>query len=593
MTERMPGGLVFLLLLLSFLGGARAARAQYPSGPQIHKDGTAVLLEDYVSVPLSGPTRHTAVDSGFVPIPGAKNGTINFKGELARVTSLRSEPANAPLAASRLFVDDENGTLYILDKSTKQFTPYLRFVDIFPSFLANSGPMGVVSFAFDPDYAKNGKFYTVHSERPGYGPAMPTNAQQPGLNLDGYTVTPSFNRSAEQPHVECVLIEWTDTNIRNATFEGTARELLRIGFNHGSHIMGDLTFNPLAHRGDQDYGNLYVTVGEDFAGEIAGPGQTLAQQLNMLHGKILRITPDIRLRPKDMLSANGRYRIPTTGTDPNPFISVPNARPEIYAYGFRHPHRMTWDAATKTILVDDIGANSWEEVDIIHKGANYGYAEREGNEQFFTRPNVASITGSQMNPPVPFPEHDRLAVDGLAEPVTPLYPSAVYSHQDGDAIGSGFVYRGKRMPALRGKYIFNDISTGRIFYCNLDEMIAGHGERNKQAEIHELQIMYKSPDAAPGEAPVKRRMYDIAADAWARKGGTPAVAGRVLPTIANATTPPKTDPEGVPYHGGRVDLRLAVDGDGEIYVLTKSDGMIRQLTAVVVPPPGSAPTRDK
>ncbi|MGA2720092.1 MAG: hypothetical protein ABSF78_14115 [Candidatus Acidiferrales bacterium] len=262
MIGRMPGGPVFLLLL-----------------PQIHKDGTAVLLEDYANVPLSGPTRHTAVDSGFVPIPGAKNGTINFKGELARVTSLRSEPADAPLAASRLFVDDENGTLYILDKSTKQFTPYLRFVDIFPSFLANSGPMGVVSFAFDPDYAKNGKFYTVHSERPGYGPAMPTNAQQPGLNLDGYTVTPSFNRSAEQPHVECVLIEWTDTNIRNATFEGTARELLRIGFNHGSHIMGDLTFNPIAHRGDRDYGNLYVTVGEDFAGEIAGPGQTLAQQL--------------------------------------------------------------------------------------------------------------------------------------------------------------------------------------------------------------------------------------------------------------------------------------------------------------------------
>ena len=589
MSERI----IFLLLLLSLFVSAGVARAQYPSGPQIHKDGTAVLLEDYASVPLSGPTRHTAVDSGFVPIPGAKNGTINFKGELARVTSLRSEPANAPLAASRLFVDDENGTLYILDKATRQFTPYLRFVDIFPSFLANSGPMGVVSFAFDPDYAKNGKFYTVHSERPGYGPAMPTNAQQPGLNLDGYTATPSFNRSADQPHVECVLIEWTDTNIRNATFEGTARELLRIGFNHGSHIMGDLTFNPLGHRGDRDYGNLYVTVGEDFAGEIAGPGQTLAQQLNMLHGKILRITPDIRLRPKDMLSANGRYRIPTTGTDPNPFISVPNARPEIYAYGFRHPHRMTWDAATKTILVDDIGANSWEEVDIIHKGANYGYAEREGNEQFFTRPNVASITGSQMNPPVPFPERDRLTVDGLAEPVTPLYPSAVYSHQDGDAIGSGFVYRGKRMLALRGKYIFNDISTGRIFYCNLDEMIAGHGERNKQAEIHEMQIMYKSPDAGPGEAPVKRRMYDIAADAWARKGGTPAVAGRVLPTIANATAPPKTDPEGVPYHAGRVDLRLAVDGEGEIYVLTKSDGMIRQLTAVVVPPPGSAPTRDK
>jgi hypothetical protein len=573
-----------LLLLLSSLGIWSPVRAQYPSAPQIRKDGTAVLLEDYASVPLSGPTRHAGVEVGFVPLQDARNGAINFKGELARVTSLRSEPANAPLAASRLFVNDENGTLYILDKSTKQFTPYLRLVDIFPSFLANSGPMGVVSFAFDPEYAKNGRFYTVHSERPGYRPSLPTNTALPSLNLEGYTLTPSVNRSVEPPRVECVLIEWTDTNIRNATFEGTARELLRIGFDHGSHIMGDLIFNPLARRGDRDYGNLYVSVGEDFAGETPGPGRTLAQQLNALHGKILRITPDVALRPKDTLSANGRYRIPSSGPDPNPFISVPGARPEIYAYGFRHPHRMTWDAATNTILVNDIGANSWEEVDILNKGGNYGYAEREGNEQFFTLPDDASTTGSQMNPQVAFPARDRLTVDGIAEPVTPLYPAAVYSHQDGDAIGSGFVYRGRLMPQLRGKYIFNDISTGRIFYADLAEMIATRGQRNRQAQIHELQIMYQSP-ADPSQGAVRRRMFDIAAEGWTRRGGIPAVAGRVLPTMANATTPPRTDPEGIPYGGGRVDLRLAVDAEGEVYVLTKSDGMIRKITAIITPPP--------
>ena len=73
-------------------------------------------------------------------------------------------------------------------------------------------------------------------------------------------------------------------------------------------------------------------------------------------------------------------------------------------------------------------------------------------------------------------------VDGLDEPVAPVYPAAVYSHQDGDSIGSGFVYRGKLMPQLRGKYIFNDMTTGRIFYADLAEMIATHGQRNHQAQ---------------------------------------------------------------------------------------------------------------
>ena len=233
-------------------------------------------------------------------------------------------------------------------------------------------------------------------------------------------------------------------------------------------------------------------MGDGAQGETPGPGHTLPQQLNTLVGKILRITPDINLHPKDMLSPNGRYRIPSTGPDPNPFVSVPGARAEIYAYGLRNPHRMTWDAPSKTLLVNDIGLHEWEEIDIVIKGGNYGYAEREGNEQVFV--DSGGKTGSLMNPPVPFPEKDLLTVEGLAEPVTPLYPAAVYSHQEGDSIGSGFVYRGKLMPQMRGKYIFNDMTTGRIFYVDLAEMLATHGERNQQAQIHELQIIYKSPE---------------------------------------------------------------------------------------------------
>jgi hypothetical protein len=89
-------------------------------------------------------------------------------------------------------------------------------------------------------------------------------------------------------------------------------------------------------------------------------------------------------------------------------------------------------------------------------------------------------------------------------------------------------------------------------------------------------------------------MFDIVAETYAHKGGTPA-ADRVLPGAAASTTgwkdqahtQPKTDPEGVPYGGGRADVRIAMGGDGEIYVLSKSDGMIRKMMSVVTPPPAS------
>jgi hypothetical protein len=350
--------------------------------------------------------------------------------------------------------------------------------------------------------------------------------------------------------------------------------------------MADLIFNPLVKPGQDDYGNLYVSVGDGAQGETPGPGHTLPQQLDNFMGKILRITPDVTLHPKDKLGPNERYRIPSTGKDPNPFVSVASARGEIYAYGLRNPHRMYWDTVSKTLLVNDIGLHLWEEIDILTKGANYGYSEREGDEQLFV--DNAGKTGSLLNPPVAFPDRDLLHVDGIDEPVAPVYPAAVYSHFEGDSIGSGFVYRGKQMPQLRGKYIFNDMTTGRIFYVDLAEMIATRGQRNKQAQIHELQIQYKSPYDTANKTAVNRRMFDIEAETFKQKGGIPA-QDRVLPGASGATTgwrdpehtQPKADPEGVPYGGGRADTRVALGGDGELYILSKSDGMIRKLSAVV------------
>jgi hypothetical protein len=588
-SSRLRFGFLLVAVILTSASVAFAQYPlQYPSKSQVGKDGMTVLLEDFANPPLSSMTHAGMADT-----------EINFKGQLGRMNSLRSEPANAPLSASRFFVIDQSNTLYILDKASKKFTPYLKFADVFPKFESDTGnTAGVVSIGFDPGYAKNGKFYTVHIEKPDMdGSATPTNAHLPALDLKGYTTTPAVNPPAGPVHLESVLIEWTDTNIRNATFEGTARELLRVGYDR-NHPMADLIFNPLVKPGQGDYGNLYVSVGDGAQGETPGPGHTLPQQLDNFMGKILRITPDINLHPKDKLGPNGRYRIPSTGSDPNPFVSIASARGEIFAYGLRNPHRMDWDTVSKTLLVNDIGLHYWEEIDIVTKGANYGYSEREGDEQLFV--DNAGKTGSLVDPAVAFPDRDLLHVDGIDEPVAPVYPAAVYSHWEGDSIGSGFVYRGKQMPQLRGKYVFNDMTTGRIFYVDLAEMIATRGQRNQQAQIHELQIQFKSPYDTANQNAVKRRMFDIVAETYSHKGGTPA-QDRVLPGAAGATTGwydpehqhAKADPEGAPYGGGRADIRIALGGDGELYVLSKSDGMIRKLASVVTAPPKSVPTASR
>jgi len=344
----------------------------------------------------------------------------------------------------------------------------------------------------------------------------------PGIDFTGYTTTTVVNPPTGSVTRQGVLVEWTDTNLNDTVFEGTAREVLRVGFSSNIHPMGDLLFNPLAHPGDTDYRNLYVADGDGGAGEQTDGRHAIPQRLDALQGKILRITPDINLRPSDELSANGRYRIPTTGTDTNPFVGVTlsGLRKEIFAYGFRNCHRITWDPVSNLIVEDDIGLHSWEEVNIIHKGANYGYAEREGTEQLFV--SSSGRTGSQLG--TPFPSSDALTVAGLINTVTPNYPVAMYSHKDGDAIASGFVYRGKLMPQLYGKYIFGEITTGRILYCDLAEMIAkDDGVRTTLATVHELQVVFN------GQA---RRLFDVISNQYKAKGGT---SGQALPGSATAT----------------------------------------------------------
>src|ERR1051326_5300199 len=172
-------------------------------------------------------------DYANLPVTGAVDGPGNSAGLLARINFLRQEPGGK----RRIFVNDLNGPLYILDKETRKATTYLDFNGLpgkpgifhrlaIDQLLAS----GFISFEFDPDYAHNGKFYTIHLEDPAMPASnLPDNKNFPGLNTSGYTVTPAI-RTYGATECEAVLIEWTDTNISNSRFEGTARELMRLQY---------------------------------------------------------------------------------------------------------------------------------------------------------------------------------------------------------------------------------------------------------------------------------------------------------------------------------------------------------------------------
>ncbi len=193
-------------------------------------------------------------DYAQMPITGELDGQ-NTRGQLARVNFLRDEPGGR-----RFFVNDLNGPLYILDKQTKTFTTYLDFngaggrPGLFRRFTFERNlAIGLTNFLFDPDYPRNGVFYTIHQEDPAVtADRAPRAGVVAGLDLSGYTTTPAIPAPTVDGRIdrEAVLIEWKDRNTANATFEGTARELLRLQQPLAIHPMGEMTFNPVARRGD-------------------------------------------------------------------------------------------------------------------------------------------------------------------------------------------------------------------------------------------------------------------------------------------------------------------------------------------------------
>jgi hypothetical protein len=500
-----------------------------------------------------------------LPITGKLDGTGQTDGELARLNSLREEPGGA----RRFFINDLNGPLYIVDKATRTLTTYLDFNGrdghhgLFHKFSFETGyANGLIGLQFDPDYRKNGRFYTVHLENPALpGSAMPDAASVAGLTLRGYETTTPITTPGDTQR-EGVLIEWTDTNISNATFEGTARELLRLQLNTRIHPIGDLMFNPTARAGDAEWRVLYIGSGDAGSGESRTAIRSNPQRLDTLVGKILRIVPDLaEHQATSIVSDNGRYRIPND----NPFVAMEGARKEIWAYGFRNPHRLHFaidpaDPRNNRLIANSIGLHTWETVNIVHKGANYGYSQREGTDTLKADNQIVKQ----------LPDSDRIPVQVTATvtngTIAPTYPVIQYGHVPGggDAIGSGFLYNGEAVPGLRGKYVFIDITTGRIWYADYKEMLAADdGDPSTMATRHEVKILWNDPHATGEAAGTKLydTMFPIAEAAYHVRGGKdPDLPGT---SLVSGT--------------GRADSQLAVDASGELYIFTKSDGVLRAV----------------
>jgi mono/diheme cytochrome c family protein len=488
-------------------------------------------LADYVQMPITGE-------------PGGEN----TRGELARVNFMRDEPGGR-----RFFVNDLNGPLYILDKQSKRFTTYLDFngLGARPGLFARltferNFATGLINVVFDPDYARNGVFYSIHMEDPTIeAPAEPKPGAVAGLDLSGYRTTPSIaapTLPGARITREAVMIEWTDRNVANSTFEGTARELLRLQLASPIHPLGEMTFNPTARRGEPDWRLMYIGSGDAGTGEQRDIRRLNPQRLDNLNGKILRIVPDLREHTAtSTISENGRYRIPND----NPFAAVEGARKEIWAVGLRNPHRLVWDVdpaqpREPRLLAFNIGLAAWETVVIVRKGANYGYSLREG-PQAMTPEGMVAVPADDTIPV-------RITDTITRGTVTPVYPVIAYPHATGggDAIAGGFVYRGSRIPALKGKLLFGDITTGRIWYAEIADVLrADDGNATTLAPIHELDTGL-------------RRLVE---ETFRARGGQ----GDALPGAAAVSG------------RGRVDVRFAEDTAGELYLLTKSDGMIRQV----------------
>ena len=325
----------------------------------------------------------------------------------------------SPDNTKRLFIADHFGHVSILPKNaaTTNAQLFLDISDRKPH--QGNSEEGLLGFAFHPKFKKNGKFYIHYS---GHNPRR--------------SIVSEF-------HVSATNADVADPASERILF--TALQPVK----PDNHKGGTLAFG-------QD-GYLYLGLGD--GGTVAGDPDNNAQNLNAYLGKILRFDVDHQDDGK-------QYAVPKS----NPFYHDMNAKPEIYAYGLRNPWRMSFDRQTGELWVGDVGQNTWEEIDIIKKGGNYGWRLREGFHGFRTNDTAVVPT-----------------IDPIAE--YPHNPTLSTNHYGfGMCITGGYVYRGHKLPRLRGAYVYADYMLSTIWALRYE-----HGQVTAQKELAHAGPEIKPP----------------------------------------------------------------------------------------------------
>ena len=233
----------------------------------------------------------------------------------------------------------------------------------------------------------------------------------------------------------------------------------------------------------------------------------------------------------------GDYTIPLA----NKFAADgdPKTLGEIYAYGFRNAHRLSWDT-DGTMFASDIGMDNIEEINIVHNGGNYGWMKREGTFDN-GRPR-----GGALNELYPLPAEilNGHVKDGF------IYPVAMYDHDEGHAVTDGFAYHG-RIAALNGKFVFGDVQNGRVFVAELAALKkADDGIPQTVAPIEEVQLYVRDANG---------KRVDVSFLELVQKT-TEKIMERPVP---------------------RADLHISHTRDGELFLTSRQDGMIRMLVPEV------------
>jgi glucose/arabinose dehydrogenase len=324
--------------------------------------------------------------------------------------------APIPDGSGRMLLAEQSGIIHLLDRDGKK--PEQPFLDLRARMVTINKGMeerGLLGLALHPQFKSNHKFYVVYSA------PLRTNAP------------PKWDHAER-------LSEFKTADADSSTADpASERVILEIDQPDWNHNSGRIAFGP--------DGYLYLSVGDGGAhndvGDVARgrehPPEGNGQKLDTLLGKVLRLDVD----------RGSPYGIPKD----NPFADGKKGLPEIFAYGLRNPWGMSFDRGGKhDLILADVGQDRWEEINVIVNGGNYGWRLREGFDGFDpknprTAPTNAVTVGANGKP--------------FVDPVF-TYKTLRGRGTDPEAYGvtitGGYVYRGKALPALVGKYIFADWS---------------------------------------------------------------------------------------------------------------------------------------